>query len=87
MKTFTCWNDDPSDTDEIRSFDHEDAASAYADYCWNQRDGWEWLKDGTEVYVSDGEETRKYTIMIEMEPVFRANWDDDWEPTASQEAA
>lgn len=73
MQTFNCWTDDPEEADEIKAYGFEDAAAEYADFCWSNRDGWEWLTTGTEVNVSNGDETQTFSITVEHIPMFSAS--------------
>ena len=74
---FWVWPDDerPEDAREF-SFScggFHDAAEAWAEWAWDNNDGWEWLKTGQEVNVRDetGAVTR-VEITVEFDPVFTA---------------
>lgn len=44
--TYRCWladGDTEDDATEIGAYDAESAAEEYLDYCWGNRDGWEWI--------------------------------------------
>lgn len=80
LRKFKCWDDNeapfetvPDDAWEAEAFDAQHAAQEYAEYSWNNRDGWEWLRDGAIIFVNDGETSTRMEIDVAHEPVFYAH--------------
>lgn len=54
--------------------DAEQLIKEACEFAWNADDGWEWIKDGTEItLIIDGKKYGTYEINIELEPVFFAS--------------
>lgn len=51
----------------------EEAAVEFAEWAWDNMDGWEWLRDDGEVYVlSETGEVQRVGVAVDFEPVFWA---------------
>ncbi len=60
----------------IIAWDDEAAVCEYAEYAYNNRDGWEYMPDSeTEIEVKDitTEEIKIYLVTVEFEPSFSAS--------------
>lgn len=75
MANFMCKLPEEKEWDVgVYGIDADDAAEEYAKYCWDNRDGWEWLRSGSIVEcrsIATGEVTR-HSIEAKSQPVFSA---------------
>lgn len=82
INTYTCWSDDPNETWEVESFDHDQAAEAYALHCYTKNGSDHEAVNSMDVYVRGESETRKFSIEVEFSPRFVADEDYDWQAEA-----
>ena len=71
------WRDD--ETQDIRATDAEDAAERFLEYCWSNRDGWEWIlsRNSNEashtIIVTGGGKRYRVNVDVELAPRYTAN--------------
>jgi hypothetical protein len=72
LETYTCWSDDPDDTEDYEVFDAESAAEMYAEFKFQQDFDVAFVQ-ALDIHVTSPHQVeRSFTIEIQMEPRFYA---------------
>lgn len=72
LETYTCWSGDPDATWEVECFDAGTAAEKYAQHRYEDSDYDTSHIQSLDIHVKGSHGTQKFTIDIQMEPVFHA---------------
>jgi hypothetical protein len=72
LETYTCWADDPEATWEVECFDAGTAAEKYAQHRYENGDYDAAHAQSLDIHVQGKDGIQRFTIQIQMEPVFYA---------------